>query len=35
MNKIKEILLGTSWLWLPLLGCYIANGITNLILGGM
>mgnify|MGYP005768061121 FL=1 len=32
MKKIKEILLGTIYIWLPILGCYIANAITNMIL---
>ena len=33
MKKIKEILLGTAYIWLPIMGCYIANAITNMILG--
>ena len=33
MKKIKEILLGTIYIWLPILGCYIANAITNIVLG--
>lgn len=32
MKKIKEILLATVYIWLPILGCYIANAITNMIL---
>lgn len=32
MKKIKEILLGTIYIWLPILGCYIANAITNIVL---
>ena len=32
MKKIKKILLGTCWLWMPILGCYIANAISNIIL---
>ena len=32
MKKIKEFLLGTSIIWLPMLGCYIANAIANIIL---
>lgn len=32
MKKIKEILLGTSFVWLPLAGCYIANIITSLLI---
>ncbi len=31
MNKIKEFLLGTSIIWLPILGCYIANFILNFV----
>jgi hypothetical protein len=31
MKKIKEFLLGTSCMWLPILGCYIANILTNFI----
>ena len=29
---MKKLLLGTSFIWLPILGCYIANAITNIIL---
>lgn len=32
MKKIKEILLGTSFVWLPILGCYIAEMLSNLVL---
>lgn len=32
MKKLKFILKGTSFIWLPILGCYIANAITNIIL---
>lgn len=32
MKRIKEFILGTSFLWLPILGCYIANTICNIIL---
>lgn len=32
MKKIKEFLLGTSFLWLPIVGCYIANAICEIIL---
>ena len=32
MKKLKELALGTSWFWLPIVGCYIANAITNIIL---
>ena len=32
MKKTKGILLATVYIWLPILGCYIANAITNMIL---
>ena len=32
MKKLKQFMLGTSFIWLPILGCYIANAITNIIL---
>lgn len=32
VEKFKEFLLGTSIIWLPLVGCYIANAIANIIL---
>lgn len=32
MKKIKEIILGTSFIWLPIAGCYLANFIINIIL---
>lgn len=32
MKKVNEFILGTSFIWLPILGCYIANAITNIIL---
>ena len=32
MKKIKELLLGTAWFWMPIVGCYIANGISELLL---
>lgn len=32
MKKIKEFMLGTSIFWMPLVGCYIANAICNIIL---
>lgn len=31
MKKVKEFLLGTSPFWLPILGCYIANGLSELL----
>lgn len=33
MKKTKEILTATAYIWLPILGCYIANAITNIVLG--
>lgn len=35
MKKIKEFLLGTSFMWLPLVGCYIAEMLSNLVLNMM
>ena len=32
MKKIIFILKGTSFMWLPIVGCYIANAICNIIL---
>lgn len=32
MKKIKEFILGTSFIWLPIVGCYIANFIINIVL---
>lgn len=32
MKRIKEFLLGTSFMWLPLVGCYIAEMLSNLVL---
>lgn len=32
MKKIKEFILGTSIFWLPIVGCYLANFIINIIL---
>lgn len=32
MKRTKEMLLSTIYIWLPILGCYIANAITNMIL---
>lgn len=31
MKKIKEFLLGTSFMWLPIVGCYIAEMLSRLI----
>lgn len=31
LNSSKQIILGTSFAWLPLLGCYIAEIIINLV----
>lgn len=32
MKKIKEFLLGTSIIWLPLVGSYIAEMLSRLVL---
>lgn len=32
MKEIKEFLLGTSFMWLPIVGCYIAEMLSRLIL---
>lgn len=32
MNKFKELIIGTIYMWSPLVCCYIANAITNIIL---
>lgn len=32
MKKTKETLLSTIYIWLPIMGCYIANAITNIVL---
>lgn len=32
MKKIKQIIIGTSFMWLPLVGCYIAEMLSNLVL---
>lgn len=29
---IVELLIGTSWFWLPILGGYVANGISEILL---
>lgn len=31
MKKLKELMLGTSFMWLPILGCIVAEMITRLI----
>lgn len=31
MKKIKFYLKGTSFIWLPILGCYMANSLSNLL----
>lgn len=31
MKKFKQIALGTSYLWLPLLGAYIAELLVNIL----
>ena len=30
-QKIKEILIGTSILWMPIVGCYIAEIICKIV----
>ncbi len=35
MKKIKQIILGTSFMWLPLVGSYIAEMLSNLVLNMM
>ena len=35
MKNIKFILKGTSIIWLPFAGCYIANALSNLIINLM
>lgn len=32
MKKLKQFMLGTSFIWLPLVGCYIAEGLSRLVL---
>lgn len=32
MKKLKFILKGTSIFWLPILGCYIANALSNILI---
>ena len=31
MKKIKDIILGLSYIWMPILGCYIAELIFKMI----
>ena len=31
MKKIKEIILGLSIIWIPILGCYVAELILKII----
>ncbi len=31
MKKLKQFVLGTSYLWLPLLGAYIAELLVNIL----
>lgn len=35
MKKVKELLLGTSLFWLPILGCYIADIVTDILISFM
>lgn len=32
MRKFKELALGISWLWMPILGSYIAKILSDFIL---
>lgn len=32
MKKLKEFLLGTSLIWIPILGCYVASAISNILI---
>lgn len=32
MKKLKFYLKGTSFIWLPIVGCYIANMLSNLLI---
>lgn len=32
MKKLKFYIKGTSFIWLPLVGCYIANIVSNLLI---
>lgn len=32
MKKFKEFLLGTSLMWIPILGCYVASAISNILI---
>lgn len=32
MKKFKEFLLGTSLTWIPMLGCYVASTISNILI---
>lgn len=31
MKKLKELMLGTSFMWLPILGCILGEIITKFI----
>lgn len=31
MKKLKQIALGTSFMWLPILGCCIAEILVNIL----
>lgn len=35
MKKIKEIVLGTSIFWLPILAGYIANALSDILISLM
>lgn len=32
MKKVKEFILGTSFMWLPILGGYIANALSDILI---
>lgn len=31
MKKLKQFTLGTSFIWLPITGCYIAELLVNIL----
>lgn len=31
MKKFRKFMLGTSFMWMPILGCYIAEMLANLL----
>lgn len=32
MKKFKKFMLGTSLIWIPMLGCYVAEAISNILI---